>query len=107
MKQREEKPKTKHSESKGIVIGGFNNGQKLAPTSTNPWYSLNQQQQSNQHTRSDMRAVFLNGSGSRTGSCGTGVFLPRATTPANSFKKQGKKLSYLSVVKGEIIKKTR
>ncbi|KAG4155575.1 hypothetical protein ERO13_D03G120500v2 [Gossypium hirsutum] len=89
MKQREQKPKTKHCQSKGIAIGGFKNGQKLAPTSNNPWYFLNQQQQSNQQTGSDMRAVFLNGSGSRTGSCGTGVFLPRGTTPGNSLKKQG------------------
>ncbi|KAA3456763.1 forkhead box protein P2-like [Gossypium australe] len=89
MKQREQKPKNKHCQSKGIAIGGFNNGQKFAPTCNNPWYFLNQQQQSNQQTGSDMRAVFLNGSGSRTGSSGTGVFLPRGTTPGNSRKKQG------------------
>ncbi|TYH16178.1 hypothetical protein ES288_A05G098000v1 [Gossypium darwinii] len=50
-----------------------------------------QQQQSNQQAGSHMRAVFLSASGSRNGSCGTGVFLPRGIggTPTESRKKQG------------------
>ncbi|KAG4198534.1 hypothetical protein ERO13_A05G091900v2 [Gossypium hirsutum] len=50
-----------------------------------------QQQQSNQQADSHMRAVFLSASGSRNGSCGTGVFLPRGIggTPTESRKKQG------------------
>ncbi|KAL6967603.1 hypothetical protein U1Q18_033413 [Sarracenia purpurea var. burkii] len=39
---------------------------------------------------SGMRAVFLGGPGSRSGSCGTGVFLPRGTDkPAEVHKKSG------------------
>ncbi|XWS71629.1 hypothetical protein CRYUN_Cryun03dG0154300 [Craigia yunnanensis] len=95
MKQMEQKPRIKHYQSKGRVFGGLNNGQKVAPNSNNPWYTLQQQQQQqqqqgNQQAGSDMRAVFLNASGSRNGSCGTGVFLPRGIgTPFESRKKQG------------------
>ncbi|KAE8681011.1 hypothetical protein F3Y22_tig00111344pilonHSYRG00013 [Hibiscus syriacus] len=73
---------------------GFNNGYH----SNTPWHTLHQQQQQQQQqqkskkqTGSDERAVFLTGSGSKNGSSGTGVFLPRATggTPCNSRKKQG------------------
>ncbi|XVE59336.1 hypothetical protein DITRI_Ditri05aG0037900 [Diplodiscus trichospermus] len=84
MKQIEQKPTINHYQRKGRVLGGLNNG--------HPWYTVQhhqqqQQQQSNQH---DMRAVFLNASGSRNGSCGTGVFLPRGkATPCQSRKKQG------------------
>ncbi|XP_022730835.1 uncharacterized protein LOC111285582 isoform X2 [Durio zibethinus] len=90
MKQMEQKPRIKHHQSKGRVFSEFNNGQKVAPNSYNPWYTLQQQQQqSNQQAGSNMRAVFLNASGSRNGSCGTGVFLPRGIgTPCESRKKQ-------------------
>ncbi|RVW18014.1 hypothetical protein CK203_112663 [Vitis vinifera] len=37
-----------------------------------------------------LRAIFLPGSDSRSGSCGTGVFFPRGTgNPLDSRKKQG------------------
>ncbi|XWS28768.1 hypothetical protein CRYUN_Cryun25bG0099600 [Craigia yunnanensis] len=93
MKQMEQKPRIKHYQSKGRVYGGFNNGQKVSTNSNNPWYFLQQQQQqSNQQAGSVMRAVFLNASGSRNGSCGTGVFLPRGIgIPCESRKKQGSK----------------
>ncbi|XP_021278037.1 serine/threonine-protein kinase pakD [Herrania umbratica] len=93
-KQMEQKPRVKHYQSKGRVFS--DNGQKAASDSNNPWYTRQQQQQqqqqqqSNQQAGSDMRAVFLNASGSRNGSCGTGVFLPRGIgTPCESRKKQG------------------
>ncbi|KAA3489650.1 G patch domain-containing 3 [Gossypium australe] len=97
MKQMEQKPRVKHyNQNKGRVFGGFNNGQKAVTNSNNPWYNLQpqqqqQQQQSNQQAGSHMRAVFLNASGSRNGSSGTGVFLPRGIggTPTESRKKQG------------------
>ncbi|XVF05425.1 hypothetical protein REPUB_Repub05bG0171100 [Reevesia pubescens] len=94
MKQMEQTSRNKHYQSKGRVIGGLNNGQKVAPNSNNPWYTQQQQQeqqQSNQQQAgSDMRAVFLDASGSRNGSSGTGVFLPRVIgTPGESRKKQG------------------
>ncbi|XVE79500.1 hypothetical protein DITRI_Ditri14bG0064100 [Diplodiscus trichospermus] len=91
MKQMEQKPRTKHYESKGRIVGVFNNGQKFSPNSNNPWSNLQQQQQQiNQQAGSDTRAVFLNAPCSRNGSCGTGVFLPRGTaTPFESRKKQG------------------
>ncbi|XVF19966.1 hypothetical protein REPUB_Repub11eG0157000 [Reevesia pubescens] len=97
MKQMEQKPKIKHHQSKGRISGGFNNGQKLASNSNNPWYNLQQQQQQQQQSNqqlqavgSDMMAVFLNASESTNGSCGTGVFLPRGMgTPCESRKKQG------------------
>ncbi|KAK8582280.1 hypothetical protein V6N13_145265 [Hibiscus sabdariffa] len=77
--------RTKHyHQSKGRVFGGSN--------SNNPWYNLQQQQQQrNQLAGSHMRAVFLDASGSRNGSCGTGVFMPRGIggTPTESRKKQG------------------
>ncbi|KAE8705649.1 hypothetical protein F3Y22_tig00110419pilonHSYRG00141 [Hibiscus syriacus] len=91
MKQKEQKPKTKHHQSKGKVLGGFNNGYH----SNTLWYTLHQQQlhqqQSKKQTGSDLRAVFFTGSVSKNGSSGTGVFLPRATggTSCNSRKKQG------------------
>ncbi|XP_007016271.2 PREDICTED: uncharacterized protein LOC18590595 [Theobroma cacao] len=90
MKQMEQKPRVKHYQSKGRVFS--DNGQKAATNSNNPWYTRQQQQQqqTNQQAGSDMRAVFLNASGSRNGSCGTGVFLPRGIgTPCESRKKQG------------------
>lgn len=81
MKQMEQKPRVEHyHQNKGRVFGGLNNGQKAVTNSNNPWYNLQQQQQhqqNNQQAGSHMRAVFLNASGSRNGSCGTGVFLPR------------------------------
>ncbi|GMI81750.1 hypothetical protein like AT5G59050 [Hibiscus trionum] len=87
MKQTERKlqnTRTKHyHQSKGRVFGGYN--------SYNPWYNLQQQQQQ-QQAGSHTRGVFLNASGSRNGSCGTGVFLPRGiggTPPTESRKKQG------------------
>ncbi|XP_039052383.1 uncharacterized protein LOC120194049 [Hibiscus syriacus] len=98
MKQTEQKlqkPRTKHyHQGRGRVLGGFNNGHKAAPNSNNPWYNLpqpQQLQQGNQQTGSHMRAVFLNASGSRSGSSGTGVFLPRGIggNPTESRKKQG------------------
>ncbi|XP_022753815.1 uncharacterized protein LOC111302142 [Durio zibethinus] len=94
MKQMEQKPRVKNYQSKGRVFGGFKDGQKVSPNSNNPWYNLQQQQQqqqqSNQQAGSDMRAVFLNASGSRNGSCGTGVFLPRGIGACcESRKKQG------------------
>ncbi|KAK9022218.1 hypothetical protein V6N11_002500 [Hibiscus sabdariffa] len=98
MKQTEQKlqkPRSKHyHQGKGRVVGGFNNGHKAAPNSNNPWYNLpqrQQQQQGNQQAGSHMRAVFLNAPGSRNGSSGTGVFLPRGIggTPTESRKKQG------------------
>ncbi|XP_022755832.1 uncharacterized protein LOC111303674 isoform X2 [Durio zibethinus] len=96
MKQMEQKPRIKHYQSKGSVFGGLNNGQNVASNSNHPWYTLQQQQQRqqqqqtrNQQAGSDMRAVFLNAYGSRNGSCGTGVFLPRRIgTPCKSHKKQ-------------------
>ncbi|XP_039041566.1 uncharacterized protein LOC120180261 [Hibiscus syriacus] len=91
-----QKPRTKHyHQGKGRVLGGFKyNGHKAAPNSNNPWYNLpqrQQQQQGNQQTGSHMRAVFLDASGSRNGSSGTGVFLPRGIggNPTESRKKQG------------------
>ena len=90
----EQNPRIKHYQSKGRVFGGFNHGQKVSINSNNPWYFLKQQQQqqSNQQAGSDMRAVFLDASGSRNGSCGTGVFLPRGIgTPCEPRKKQGSK----------------
>ncbi|KAK8550861.1 hypothetical protein V6N12_039544 [Hibiscus sabdariffa] len=98
MKQTEQKlqkPRSKHyHQGKGGVVGGSNNGHKAAPNSNKPWYNLpqrQQQQQGNQQGGSHMRAVFLNAPGSRNGSSGTGVFLPRGTggTPTESRKKQG------------------
>ncbi|KAK8513272.1 hypothetical protein V6N12_052470 [Hibiscus sabdariffa] len=52
--------------------------------------AIQQQQQQQQLAGSHMRAVFFNASGSRNGSCGTGVFLPRGIggTPTVSRKKQ-------------------
>ncbi|GMI92184.1 hypothetical protein like AT5G59050 [Hibiscus trionum] len=82
MEQKLQKPRTKlYHQSKGRDFG-----------SNNPWYNLPQrQQQGNQQAGSPMRAVFLNASGSRNGSSGTGVFLPRGVggTPTESRKKQG------------------
>ncbi|KAK8598540.1 hypothetical protein V6N13_094508 [Hibiscus sabdariffa] len=95
MKQKEQKPRTNHHQSKGKVPGVFNNGYKVPINSNNtPWYTLQQQlqqQQSNKQTSSDMRPVFLTGSGSRNASGGTGVFLPRGTggIPCNPRKKKG------------------
>ncbi|GMI97140.1 hypothetical protein like AT5G59050 [Hibiscus trionum] len=93
MKQKEQKPRTNHQQSKGKVLAGFNNGYKVPINSNTPWYTLQQQQQQQrkQRTGSDMRPLFLTGSGSRNGSCGTGVFLPRGTggIPCNPRKKQG------------------
>ncbi|XP_039014163.1 uncharacterized protein LOC120144081 [Hibiscus syriacus] len=88
-KQKQQKPRTKHHQSKGKILGGFNNGYHLPNNPNTPWYTL--QQQSKQQTGSVMKAVFLTGSGSRNGSSGTGVFLPRGTggTPCNSRTKQG------------------
>ncbi|KAL0875619.1 hypothetical protein Bca101_025324 [Brassica carinata] len=46
--------------------------------------------QNQQRPRSGVKAVFVNGSGSRTGSCGTGVFLPRCHgTAVEPRKKSG------------------
>ncbi|KAK8488831.1 hypothetical protein V6N11_025345 [Hibiscus sabdariffa] len=93
MKQKEQKPRTNHHQSKGKVPGGINNGYKVPINSNNtPWYTLQQQQQqSKKQTGSDMRPVFLTGSCSRNGSGGTGVFLPRGTggIPCNPRKKKG------------------
>lgn len=58
------------------------------PQST--WPPLQASQQQQQKTGSDMRAVFLNGSGVRRESTGTGVFLPRRFgTPTEARKKTG------------------
>lgn len=43
-----------------------------------------------QQAGSEIRALFLDGSGSRGASCGTGVFLPRCGTSVPSKKQQGK-----------------
>ncbi|KAF2311941.1 hypothetical protein GH714_027502 [Hevea brasiliensis] len=67
-------------QSKGRTCGGFGNGQKGS------WANLQQQQR----TGSEMTAFFLGESGSRSGSCGTGVFLPRGIgNTCESSKKQG------------------
>ncbi|KAK6138002.1 hypothetical protein DH2020_028256 [Rehmannia glutinosa] len=42
----------------------------------------------NGHSGSGMQAVFLGGSGLRTGSTGTGVFLPRVTSDPTELKKK-------------------
>ncbi|XVF68864.1 hypothetical protein PTKIN_Ptkin11bG0035500 [Pterospermum kingtungense] len=81
MKQMEQKPRIKPYQTKGRVYD-------------NSWYNLLQQQQQQQR-QSNMRAVFLNSTGSRNGSCGTGVFLPRGIgTPCQSRKTQGSKKSH-------------
>ncbi|XP_039008913.1 uncharacterized protein LOC120137161 [Hibiscus syriacus] len=91
--QKLQKPSTKHyHQGKGRVLDGFNNGHKAAPNSKNPLYNLHQrQQQGNQQAGPHMRAVFFNASGSRNGSRGTGVFLPRGIggNPTESSKEQG------------------
>ncbi|KAJ9146727.1 hypothetical protein P3X46_028959 [Hevea brasiliensis] len=70
----------KFHQSKGRTCGGFGNGQKGS------WANLQQQQR----TGSEMTAFFLGESGSRSGSCGTGVFLPRGIgNTCESSKKQG------------------
>lgn len=92
MKQMEQKPRIKPYQSKGKVFGNSDN------------YLCNlqqqqQQRQSNQQAGSNMRAVFLNSTGSRNGSCGTGVFLPRGIgTPCQSRKTQGSKKVTLFLV---------
>uniref|UniRef100_A0A2P2MZT9 Uncharacterized protein MANES_02G125700 n=1 Tax=Rhizophora mucronata TaxID=61149 RepID=A0A2P2MZT9_RHIMU len=65
--QPEAKQQFRKSQSKGIACAGFNNKQKAS------FANLHWQQRNG----SGMRAIFLNKSGSNSGSTGTGVFLPR------------------------------
>ncbi|KAJ9172425.1 hypothetical protein P3X46_015666 [Hevea brasiliensis] len=67
-------------QSKGRACTGSGNGQRVS------WANLQQQQR----TGSEMTAVFLGESGSRNGSFGTGVFLPRGIgNTCESRKKPG------------------
>lgn len=61
------KQQSRHLQTKGRACGGYTNDQKGS------WANLQQQQR----TGSEMKAVFLGDPGSRSRSCGTGVFLPR------------------------------
>ncbi|KAK4254910.1 hypothetical protein QN277_007986 [Acacia crassicarpa] len=79
---------------KGSSVGSGNARRNRVPplfTSSTGAAPLQQQQQpqnQQQASGSSTRAVFLGGSGSRTGSSGTGVFLPRVNTaPSESRKK--------------------
>ncbi|XP_031286315.1 uncharacterized protein LOC116145002 [Pistacia vera] len=99
MKQLEYKKQLKVYQNKARAYGGYNNiGQKTVPSPTSssisPWSNSNmqQQQQSNQQQPSSgMRAVFLGEPGSKTGSVGTGVFLPKGIggNSSESRKKPG------------------
>lgn len=71
---------TQRQQSKERACSGFGN----TPT----WAAL-PQQPTHKAAGSGLRAIFLRGSDSRSGSCGTGVFLPRGTgNPSDSRKKQ-------------------
>ena len=73
------------SKDKGLGAGGFSSGYQNSKVT---WSNFQQQQ--HRTTGSEMRAVFLSESGSRTGSCGTGVFLPRGIgNTSESRKKPG------------------
>lgn len=84
------------TEKKGKGCGiGSGSGRRNRPP---PLFSSNAgpaplqqiQAQTHHQTKTGMRALFLGGSGSRTGSCGTGVFLPRGSTaPSEPRKKSG------------------
>lgn len=93
MKQLEYKKQLKLYQNKARAYSGYNNtGQKtLHPatsSSINPW--SNMQQSNQQQPSSGMRAVFLGEPGSKTGSGGTGVFLPKGIgKPSESRKKPG------------------
>ncbi|XP_054810964.1 uncharacterized protein LOC129312404 isoform X1 [Prosopis cineraria] len=78
---------------KGSSVG-LGNARRNRPlplfTSNNQAAPLQEPQNQQQASGSGTRAVFRGGSGSRTGSCGTGVFLPRVNTaPPESRKKSG------------------
>ena len=78
---------TQRQQSKERACSGFGN----TPT----WAAL-PQQPTHKAAGSGLRAIFLRGSDSRSGSCGTGVFLPRGTgNPSDSRKKQGTIFAHL------------
>ncbi|GAV78324.1 hypothetical protein CFOL_v3_21792 [Cephalotus follicularis] len=79
--------KLTHFNNKARSCNGFIYGQKLQLPAMQQQHTDHHQAQA---AGSGMRAVFLNGSGSPTGSCGTGVFLPRGIgNPDESHKKSG------------------
>lgn len=92
MKQLEYQKQLKACQNKARAYSGYNNiGQRTVrpPTSpsVSPWSNM---QQSNQQPSSGMRAVFLGEPGSKSGSGGTGVFLPKGIgNPSESRKKPG------------------
>ncbi|GKV08026.1 hypothetical protein SLEP1_g19716 [Rubroshorea leprosula] len=88
MKLMDQKRKIKQDyRSIGRVSSGFNNGQRV-PSHPCAGCTLHPQQSSGLDD-SNMRAVVLDTSGSKTGSGGTGVFLPRRIgTSSETRKKQ-------------------
>ncbi|KAJ7980795.1 G patch domain-containing 3 [Quillaja saponaria] len=92
--QSELKEKIPQYHKKGRVFGvSPGNGRKARPlnlSSSNrgPSTLSLQQQQSQQQSGSGMRALFLGRSDSKSGSCGTGVFLPRSTGASSESRKK-------------------
>lgn len=96
MKHIDYRKQLKLYQNKARAYNGYNNIEQKTfrpPTSSSsPWSNMQQQQQTNQQQPSSgMRAVFLGEPGSKTGSGGTGVFLPKGIgNPSESRKKSGK-----------------
>ena len=86
----------------GVAAGSVGNGRRTCPPalfSSIAGPSLRPQLQSHQQGGSGMRALFLGGSQARSGTCGTGVFLPRGTSsaaPSEPRKKPGKLTKHVS-----------
>lgn len=73
---------------RAVGIGGYGRCGRSVGMSSSPWPVPSSQPQL--QSGSGMRAVFLDGSGSKKGSSGTGVFLPRRVgNPVELRKKPG------------------
>ena len=76
------------NKGKAVGIGGYGRCGRSVGMSSPPWTVPSSQPQL--QGGSGMRAVFLDGSGSKKGSSGTGVFLPRRVgNPVDLRKKPG------------------
>ncbi|XP_044476462.1 uncharacterized protein LOC123204002 [Mangifera indica] len=95
MKHIDYRKQLKLYQNKARAYNGYNNIEpknfRPPTSSSSPWSNMQQQQQTNQQQPSSgMRAVFLGEPGSKTGSGGTGVFLPKGIgNPSESRKKSG------------------